>query len=141
MKKKTVFKDKPFTKGFSFGLTSGVITTLGMIVGLESALHSKFAIIAGIISIAIADSLSDAFGIHISEEAGADHKTKGVWKATFYTLLYKFLFAIIFILPFVFMETFNAMALSIFAAFSSSSGLNLSNFISTILALFIDANI
>ncbi len=49
--------------GISFGLTSGVITTLGLIVGLHSGTHSKLAIIGGIITIAIADAFSDALGI------------------------------------------------------------------------------
>ena len=58
-KKKSVFKDKAKTKGFSFGLTSGVITTLGMIVGLETATSSKLAVVAGIVSVAIADAFSE----------------------------------------------------------------------------------
>ena len=32
-------------KGFSFGLTSGIITTLGLIVGLHSGTHSKMIVI------------------------------------------------------------------------------------------------
>lgn len=56
-------------KGFSFGLTSAAITTLGMIIGLDSAMHSKLVVIGGILSIAVADSFSDALGIHISEES------------------------------------------------------------------------
>ena len=45
--------------GLSFGLTSGVITTLGLIVGLASGTESKLAVIGGIITIAVADALSD----------------------------------------------------------------------------------
>jgi len=112
MNRKKFFKDKPLVRGFSFGLTSGVITTLGMIVGLDSALHSKTAIIAGILSIAIADSMSDAFGMHIAEEAGAT-KIAGIWRATLYTLLYKFLFTIIFLVPIIFMELTFAVNFSI----------------------------
>jgi hypothetical protein len=50
-------------KGVSFGLTSGVITTLGLIVGLHSGTHSKIAVISGIPTIAIADAMSDALGM------------------------------------------------------------------------------
>ncbi|MDI6733408.1 MAG: hypothetical protein QME51_05200, partial [Planctomycetota bacterium] len=53
--------------GFSFGSTSGVITTLGLMVGLHSGTHSKFAVLGGIVTIAVADAFSDALGIHISE--------------------------------------------------------------------------
>ena len=71
--------------GFSFGLTSGIITTLGIIVGLNSGTHSQLAVIGGILTIAIADSLSDAMGIHISEEAENKHSSKEVWESTFAT--------------------------------------------------------
>jgi hypothetical protein len=49
-----------FRMGLSFGLTSGVITTLGLIVGLHAGTHSRAAVLGGILTIAIADSLSDA---------------------------------------------------------------------------------
>ena len=45
--------------GFGFGITSGIVTTLGLIVGLSSGTHSELAVIGGILSIAIADGLSD----------------------------------------------------------------------------------
>ena len=48
-----------FRVGMSFGLTSGIITTLGLIVGLHSGTHSKLAVIGGILTIAMADALSD----------------------------------------------------------------------------------
>ena len=47
----------PFTTGLSFGTTSGVITTLGLIVGLHSGTHSALAVIGGIITIAIAPAV------------------------------------------------------------------------------------
>jgi hypothetical protein len=42
--------------GISFGLTSAVITTLGLMVGLHSGTHSKIVVLAGILTIAIADA-------------------------------------------------------------------------------------
>ncbi|MDD5032206.1 MAG: hypothetical protein PHR36_04155 [Patescibacteria group bacterium] len=86
-------------KGFSFGLTSGVITTLGLIVGLDSATGSYLAVMGGILTIAIADAMSDALGIHISEEAEASHTEKEIWIATICTFLAKFFFALTFIIP------------------------------------------
>jgi len=86
-------------KGFSFGLTSAAITTLGMIVGLDSALHSKLVVIGGIISIAIADAFSDALGIHISEESENKHSHKEVWESTIATFVTKFVFALTFLIP------------------------------------------
>ena len=52
-----------FKTGFSFGLTSGVITTLGLMVGLHSGTHSRSVVIGGILTIAVADAMSDALGM------------------------------------------------------------------------------
>lgn len=86
-------------KGFSFGLTSGIITTLGLIVGLHSSTNSALVVIGGILIIAVADALSDALGIHISEESENHHTAKEVWESTITTLLSKFVFALTFIVP------------------------------------------
>lgn len=55
--------------GFCFGLTSGIITTIGLMVGLYSSTNSKLVVIGGILTIAVADAFSDALGIHIAEES------------------------------------------------------------------------
>jgi VIT1/CCC1 family predicted Fe2+/Mn2+ transporter len=99
--------------GFSFGLTSGIITTLGLMVGLNSSTHSKLVVIGGILIIAIADALSDAMGIHISEESEKNHSSKEVWESTITTFLCKFVFSSIFIIPVVLLELSNAVIFSI----------------------------
>jgi VIT1/CCC1 family predicted Fe2+/Mn2+ transporter len=99
-------------RGLNFGLTSGVITTLGLMFGLSSSTHSRIAILGGIITIAIADAMSDAMGIHMSEEATSnDHKL--VWQATKYTFLSKFFLALSFVIPIVLLSTFWALATSV----------------------------
>jgi len=59
--------------GFSFGITSAVITTLGLMVGLYSSTNSRLVVVGGILMIAIADAFSDSLGIHISEESEGRH--------------------------------------------------------------------
>ena len=100
-------------KGFSFGLTSGVITTLGLIVGLHSGTQSKNIVIGGILVIAIADAMSDALGIHISEESKNEHSAKEIWETTIFTFLSKFFFALIFVIPFLFLSLFPAIIICI----------------------------
>ena len=90
-----------FKKGFSFGLTSGTITTLGLIIGLHSGTHSKLVVLGGILTIAIADAFSDSLGVHISEEFENKKTTKEVWGATIATFVSKFVFALTFVLPVV----------------------------------------
>jgi len=99
--------------GISFGLTSAVITTLGLMVGLTSGTHSRVVVLAGILTIAIADAFSDALGIHISEEAENVHTPAQVWMATLATFLAKFLFAMTFLVPVLLFSLFTAVLISI----------------------------
>jgi len=85
--------------GVFFGTGSGVITTLGLIVGLFAGTESLAAVMGGILVIAVSDSMSDAFGIHLSEETRSDSTSRSVWLATMSTFLTKFLMASTFALP------------------------------------------
>ena len=102
-----------FKTGLSFGITSGIITTLGLIVGLNAGTHSKLIVIGGILTIAIADSLSDALGIHISEESKPNATQKEIWESTLSTLLTKFIFALSFIIPVLLLNLKLAIIISI----------------------------
>lgn len=99
--------------GFSFGLTSGIITTLGLMVGLEAGTHSTLAVIGGILTIAIADAFSDALGIHISEESENKHTPKQIWASTLATFFSKFIFALTFVIPVLVLELAPAVLVSI----------------------------
>ncbi len=102
-----------FKVGFSFGLVSGIITTLGLIVGLHSSTHSRIFVIGGILVIAIADALSDAMGIHISEEAEDKHSPGEIWESTISTFMSKFVFALTFLLPILVFELNTAIIICI----------------------------
>ncbi|MFH1722591.1 MAG: VIT1/CCC1 transporter family protein [Candidatus Altiarchaeota archaeon] len=99
--------------GICFGLTSGIITTLGLMVGLNSGTHSKLVVLGGILTIAIADAFSDALGIHISEESENKHTPREIWMSTFSTFFSKFLFALTFVVPVIFLELSAAIVVSI----------------------------
>jgi VIT1/CCC1 family predicted Fe2+/Mn2+ transporter len=99
--------------GISFGLTSGVITTLGLMVGLHSGTHSKLVVLGGILMIAIADAFSDALGIHVSEESENVHTRKQLWASTVSTFLSKFIFALTFVIPVVLFELSIAILVSV----------------------------
>ncbi|MBN2532914.1 MAG: hypothetical protein JXB88_08485 [Spirochaetales bacterium] len=99
--------------GITFGLTSAVITTLGLMVGLHSGTHSRIVVLGGILTIAIADAFSDALGIHVSEEAENMHTTRQVWAATVATFLAKFLFALTFAIPILLLPLFTAIVVSL----------------------------
>jgi len=101
-----------FKTGVSFGLTSGVITTLGLMVGLHAGTHSRTAVLGGILTIAVADALSDALGIHITEEANR-RDSLHVWESTGMTFVVKFLSAASFALPVVLFPLEQAVMVSI----------------------------
>lgn len=99
-------------KGMGFGLTSGAITTLGIIVGLHAGTHSRLAVLAGMMVLAIADALSDAVGIHISEEAEGEHGTREIWEATLFTFSSKFVFTLTFVPLIIFIEEISTAILA-----------------------------
>ncbi len=104
--------DDSMKVGLSFGLTSAVITTLGLMVGLNAGTHSKLVVIGGIITIAVADAFSDSLGIHISEEARGK-KGNQIWASTISTWVAKFVFAMTFVVPVLLLELETAIYVSI----------------------------
>lgn len=100
-------------KGLSFGLASGVITTLGLMVGMYSGTRSQSVIIGSILTIAIADSLSDGLGMHLSEESQSSSTSKSIWQATFSAIVTKFLIALTFIIPIVALNLNTAIVISV----------------------------
>jgi len=99
--------------GFSFGLTTAIITTLGLMVGLESGTSSRLAVIGGVITIAIADAFSDALGIHVSEESENKHTSKEIWMSTISTFITKAFFASLFIIPLLIFTLGTAIIVSV----------------------------
>ena len=94
-------------------MTSAIITTLGLMVGLHSGTKSRLVVIGGILIIAIADAFSDALGIHISEESENKHATVEIWEATLATFFAKFIFASTFIIPLLLFPLNTAIIVSV----------------------------
>ena len=99
--------------GLFFGATSGVITTIGLIVGLNAGTRSLTAVLGGILVIAVADAMSDALGIHLAEEANPDTTHDHVWSATIMTFITKFLFSISFAVPLLLLPLSSAVIASV----------------------------
>jgi VIT1/CCC1 family predicted Fe2+/Mn2+ transporter len=99
--------------GLSFGLTSAIITTLGLMVGIYSGTRSRVAVLGSILIIAIADALSDSLGIHMSEESENMHTSLEIWESTLYTFLSKFIFAVTFVIPVIIFDLKTAVIISI----------------------------
>lgn len=108
---------RSFRIGFNFGLTSGIITTLGLMVGLHSSTDSKFVVIGGILTIAIADAFAESMGVHFATESETKITKKEVWESTFYTFLFKFIFTTFFIIPVLIFTLHVAIILSVIFGF------------------------
>lgn len=105
--------EKSIKIGLSFGLTSGIITTLGLIVGLNAGTASEMVVVGGILTIAIADAASDALGIHISQESNEKSSSKEIWTSTIATFITKFVFALTFVVPVLLLDLGTAVLVSI----------------------------
>lgn len=81
-------------------------------VGLYSGTSSQVAVLGGILTIAIADAMSDAMGIHMSEES-VEHDHSKVWATTLATFLTKFLFSLTFAIPVLLFDLGTAVLVSI----------------------------
>src|SRR5680860_1622877 len=105
--------NKSLLAGLGFGLTSAVITTLGLMIGLNASTGSKLAVIGGILTIAVADAFSDALGVHVAKETEEGAIAKEVWSATGFTFLFKFIFALTFLIPVLLLSLNVAIIVSI----------------------------
>ena len=104
---------KSYKAGISFGLVSGVLTTLGLLIGLGVSTQSKAAVIGGILTIAVADALSDSFGVHLSQESSGTSTKRSVWEATFSTFFSKFFIAISFLIPVILFDLKTSVLVSV----------------------------
>jgi len=112
-----LFKQKEELAGFAFGLTSGIVTTLGVLVGVLFATESKLAVVAAVATVAVADAFSDAFGIHTSKETEDRSSKEAIWSATLSTFWAKLLIGLIFILIILLFSQLTALVISLLVGF------------------------
>lgn len=98
-------------EGISFGITSGVITLLGVIIGLAATGNKSFTLL-GLIVVGVADALSDATGMYVSEESEYVHTHEQILKSAFFTFLGKISTAVLLLIPLLFLELYPAVITS-----------------------------
>jgi vacuolar iron transporter family protein len=99
-------------RNISFGSSSAVITSLAIIVGLSGTANAKLSIIAALLIIAIADNISDSFGIHIHQESEGSHPSI-VRKVTLDNFIARLLITMVFVIFFLLFPLAYSMVLSI----------------------------
>ncbi|MFC1696965.1 VIT1/CCC1 transporter family protein [Nanoarchaeota archaeon] len=89
-------------QGMIFGSMDGVITTMGVLMGLFGASQSKEVIIVGVLAAGIADSFANATGFHVAEESEMIHTRREIWKSTITTFISTFIAVLLIVLPVIF---------------------------------------
>lgn len=97
---------------FSFGGTSGIITNLAIIIGLNTLTNAKISIIGSLLVVALADNISDTLGIHIYQESEGFPRRE-VWISSFTNFLARFLVSLGFIFIVYFLPMNFAVVISI----------------------------
>jgi VIT1/CCC1 family predicted Fe2+/Mn2+ transporter len=54
---------------YSFGSTAAIVTSMGLIVGLDAATMPRASVISSLLIIALADNISDSLSIHVYQES------------------------------------------------------------------------
>lgn len=94
---------------FAFGISSAVMTTLGLMIGLNSATSSRVAVIGGIVGIAVADSCSDSMGMYASKKSERGVSSSAALRSALSTFFGKFFFTLTFIIPYIFLPLGTAI--------------------------------
>ncbi len=99
---------------FAFGISGGVLTTLGVMIGLLSATASKLAVIGGIVSVAVADSLSDSISMYSAKKTEKGTTQKHAISSALNVFIGKFVFTLTFIIPFLLFSFKTAIIVNLF---------------------------
>jgi len=88
-------------EGYAMGLISGIINTLGIIIGLYGGAASQILILIGILSVAVSDGFSHGLGMYFGKmtEASAKLSIKIGLSAFISTFVVGLTFVIPYILP------------------------------------------
>lgn len=129
--------------GVNFGLISGILVTIGIVVGLVSAGSSKEIIMSAVLVVAFADAFSDSLGIYLSNNNPGEKA--GVWQSLSIAFFAKLIVASTFLIPLFLAANKVAMVicvawsalLLIFVGYYLNLGDEKKNFVATIVKYLI----
>jgi vacuolar iron transporter family protein len=82
---------------FSFGSTSAIVTSMGVIIGLGAATAQTATIVSSLLIFAVADNISDSLSIHIYQEAEKLDE-RSAFRATLTNFVARLLIALSFVM-------------------------------------------
>lgn len=80
------------------GVTSGIITTLGLMMGVNSSNPTRRSIMVAILAMAIGNSCSDAYSVYNARQAERGSNRRVAWRFALMTLAGEFVFTLSFVL-------------------------------------------
>jgi hypothetical protein len=82
---------------FSFGGTSAIVTSMGLIIGLGAAKAPPTTIVSGLLIVGVADNMTDSLSIHMHQEA-EKLEERAAFKATLTNFVTRLLTAFSFVI-------------------------------------------
>lgn len=122
--KRTLFGLYYKLEKIAFGMSSAIMTVMGMIVGLASAHQSATAIIGGIASVGLADSMADSLSVYTAKKSERGSSEKVAFRNALATFWSKLFFSMSFLVIFMVLPTGYAMIFSIVWGFSLLAFIN-----------------
>jgi VIT1/CCC1 family predicted Fe2+/Mn2+ transporter len=98
-------------QGLTYGIMDGVLTCLGVIMGLSAA-GNKFFLLLAVLSVGLADALADSAAFHVAQETEKHHGKREVRKATVLTFVGVFGGFLLLGIPILFLELSGAIIVS-----------------------------
>lgn len=102
---KTLFKNmnKDLRQGIFFGINSGILATVGLIVGVAQTTTNPLYIVVSVLSLAISDGIGESYGIFLSKKAeNTENKGYGPIYSLISLLLAKIFTVLLFLIPLLF---------------------------------------
>ena len=110
-------------KGLSFGTPAAIVTSMGLIVGLDAATAAKATVIGSLLIVALADNLTDSLSVHIYQESEQLTQPQAL-QTTVANFIARLLTSLTFVLMFYFLPTRPAILICVAWGFLLLSALS-----------------
>jgi VIT1/CCC1 family predicted Fe2+/Mn2+ transporter len=106
----------------SFGSTAAIITSMGLIVGLDATTASTGSLVGGILITGLADNLTDSLSVHVYQES-EKRPEREAFRTTAINFIVRFSLSLTFVLILVVFPRLTAVRVSVLWGFCLLSAL------------------
>ncbi|MGO9317071.1 MAG: hypothetical protein ACLPXT_11290 [Terracidiphilus sp.] len=106
----------------SFGSTAAIITSMGLIVGLDATTTSTGPVVGSILIAGLADNLTDSLSVHVYQESEKRPEREAL-RTTAINYIVRFTLSLIFVIIMVVFPRLTAVRVSVIWGFSLLSAL------------------